>query len=113
MYVSTQAIPQIATEYLSEVVLPKVPTPIGQFGLGFVLPYLSGGVKARLDEMMPTLRMLGIVDDKGKMDLKKAESAASDALAKAGGKVLIWNYNADQSDINALVQIAMRHATNE
>lgn len=113
MFVSTQAIPQIAQEYLSEVILPKMPTPLGQFGLGFVLPYVGTGVQSRLAAMMPALTMLGIVDGNGKIDLEKARTAAVQALEKAGGKLPVAGYNADRADIDALFQIAQRHATNE
>lgn len=113
MFVSTQALSQIAAEYLSEVILPKVPTPLAQFGLGFALPYISNAVQMRVSSMMPTLTMLGIVDANGKVDLDKAKLAAMQALEKAGGKVYVSGYTADQSDIDALYSIAQRHATNE
>lgn len=113
MFVSTQAIPQIVTEYLSEVIFPKMATPLGQFGLGFALPYVGNGVQNRLAAMMPTLTMLGIVDANGKVDLEKAKKAAVQALEKAGGKLPVAGYNADRADIDALFQIAQRHATNE
>lgn len=113
MFISTQAIPQIASEYLSEVILPKMPTPLGQFGLGFLLPYVGNGVQARLMQMIPTLKAVGVIDDKDKLDLEKARTAALQALEKAGGKLPVAGYNADRADIDALFQIAQRHATNE
>lgn len=113
MFVSTQAIPQIAMEYLSEVIFPKMATPLGQFGLGFALPYVGNGVQNRLAAMLPTLTMLGIVDATGKVDIEKAKTAAVQALEKAGGKLPIAGYNADKADIEALYTIAQRHATNE
>ena len=113
MFVSTQALPQIATEYLAEVIFPKMTTPLGQFGLGFALPYLGNAVQTRVAAMMPTLTMLGIVDANGKVDLEKAKKAAVQALEKAGGKLPVAGYNADRADIDALFQIAQHHATNE
>lgn len=110
MFVSMQVVPQIAQEYLMEVVMPKVPTPMLKFGLGFILPYLSSGVQTRIDEYLPALKMLGIVDENGRMDLDKAKAAATDALAKTGGKLSISGYDADQADIDALYRIAQRHA---
>lgn len=111
MFISTQAIPQVAQEYLSEVIMPKVPSQMAKFGLGFILPYLSSGVQTRIDEYLPALRMLGIVDENRKMDLDKAKSAATQALEKAGGKVTVAGYMADRDDIEALFNIAQRHAT--
>ena len=113
MFVSTQAVPQIASEYLSEVILPKMPTPLGQFGLGFILPYIGNAAQTKLSAMLPTLSVLGIVDGNGKLDLDKAKAAATQALERAGGKLPVAGYNADQSDIEALFSIAQRHATNE
>lgn len=113
MFVSTQVLSQIAAEYLSEVILPKVPTPLAQFGLGFALPYLSNAVQMRVTAMMPMLTTLGIVDANGKVDLDKAKSAATQALEKTGGKLNVSGYTADQADIDALFSIAQRHATNE
>lgn len=113
MFVSTQVLPQIAAEYLSEVILPKVPTPLAQFGLGFALPYLGNAVQTRVATMMPALTMLGVVDANGKIDLDKAKTAALGALEKAGGKLPIAGYVADRTDIEALYTIAQRHATNE
>lgn len=113
MFVSTQVLPQIAAEYLSEVILPKVPTPLAQFGLGFALPYLGNAVQTRVAAMMPALTVLGVVDANGKIDLDKAKTAALGALEKAGGKLPVAGYTADQADIEALYTIAQRHATNE
>lgn len=110
MFVSTQALPQIATEYLAEVIFPKMTTPLGQFGLGFALPYLGNAVQTRVAAMMPTLTVLGIVDENGKIDLDKAKHAASQALEGSGGKLAIAGYVADSADIDALYEIAKRHA---
>lgn len=113
MYVSTQAIPQIVTEYLTEVIFPKVPTPLGQFGLGFLLPYAGSAVETRLASMLPALTTLGIVDANGKIDMDKALEAANTAMTKTGGKVTVLGYTADTDDLATIYQIAKRHATNE
>ena len=110
MFVHTQEIPKIAQEYLMEVILPKVPTPMAKFGFGFVLPYLSSSVDNRVQEFLPAMKMLGIVDENGKIDLDKAKNAASQALEGSGGKLAIAGYVADGADIDALYEIAKRHA---
>lgn len=113
MFVSTQELPKIASEYLTEVILPKVPTPLAQFGLGFALPYMGNAVQTRVAMMMPTLTMLGVVDGNGKIDLEKAKSSALQAIEKAGGQIPVAGYLANASDIEALYTIAQRHATIE
>lgn len=110
MFVSTQAIPQIASEYLSEVIFPKVSSPLGQFGIGFVLPYLTSSLEARVTAMLPSLKLMGIVDENNRIDLDKAYAAAKDALEKAGGRITVYNYTADNEDLVSLYEIAKRHA---
>lgn len=112
MYVPTHAIPQIAAEFVSSVVLPKAPTGLMQFGIGFFLPYLTNAVKAKLEQVSPALRAMGVADEHGRIDLAAAKSAAQQALQQAGGKVDVYGYTADASDIDALFQIAQKHAVN-
>lgn len=75
-----------------------------------VSPYIRDAVAARVDQYMPTLKMLGIVTEEGKVDLDRATAAASAALEKAGGKVELSGYIMDKADIDALLEIAKRHA---
>lgn len=113
MFISTQVASQVAAEYLQEVILPKVATPVAQFGMGFLMSYVDDAVKAQIAENMPVLTMLGIVDKNGKIDLDKARAAALKQLERQGGTVAIKNYNANKDDIEALYKIAQRHATTE
>lgn len=59
---------------------------------------------------IPTLKMLGVVTNEGKVDLDRATVAANDALEKAGGKVELSGYIVDRADIDALLEIAKRFA---
>lgn len=52
---------------------------------------------------------LGIVDE-GKVDLDRASAAAYAALEEAGGKVELSGYMVDKADIDALLEIAKKHA---
>lgn len=113
MFVSTAMLPQIATEFIGAVVLPKAPTPLVQFGIGFALPYLESGVSAQVQRAMPMLTQFGVVDANGKVDLDRAKQAAQTALERAGGKVTVGGYVVDASDIDALFSIAEKHATVE
>ena len=113
MFVSTQALPQIAREYVQEIIFPKAPTPALQFGIGFLLPYIDRMIDSKVAQYRMALQALGVIDEHGKLDLEQARTAAQQALEKAGGRVDVSGYSADRSDIDALFQIAQRHATNE
>ena len=86
MNVEVSQIPTIASEFITTVVMPKAPTGLLKFGIGFVSPYIRDAVAVRVEQSLPTLKMLGIVDE-GKVDLDRASAAAYAALEEAGGKV--------------------------
>lgn len=110
MNVEVSQIPTIASEFITTVVMPKAPTGLLKFGIGFVSPYIRDAVAVRVEQSLPTLKMLGIVTEEGKVDLDRATAAASAALEKAGGKVELSGYIMDKADIDALLEIAKRHA---
>ena len=85
------------------------PTGLLKFGIGFVSPYIRDAVAVRVEQSLPTLKMLGIVDE-GKVDLDRASAAAYAALEEAGGKVELSGYMVDKADIDALLEIAKKHA---
>lgn len=109
MFVEVSHIPTIVAEFVTTVVMPKAPTGLMKFGIGFVSPYIRDAVAARVDQYMPTLKMLGIVTEEGKVDLDRATAAASAAL-ETGGKVELSGYIMDKADIDALLEIAKKFA---
>ena len=111
MFLHTQTIPAVVQEFLATHILPRAPTSIAQFGIGFVTPYLANGVNNTVAKNMPLLTMLTIVDENGRVDLEKAKESALVALEKAGGKVNVSGYQADMDDLNVLFEIAQKHAT--
>ena len=90
--------------------MPKAPTGLLKFGIGFVSPYIRDAVAVRVEQSLPTLKMLGIVTEEGKVDLDRASAAAYAALEEAGGKVELSGYMVDKADIDALLEIAKKHA---
>lgn len=112
MFVEVSHIPTIVSEFVTTVVMPKAPTGLMKFGIGFVSPYIRDAVAARVNQHMPTLKMLGIVTDESKVDLDRATAAANAALEKAGGKVELSGYIMDKTDIDALLEIANKYAVN-
>lgn len=109
MNVEVSQIPTIASEFITTVVMPKAPTGLLKFGIGFVSPYIRDAVAVRVEQSLPTLKMLGIVDE-GKVDLDRASAAAYAALEEASGKVELSGYMVDKADIDALLEIAKKHA---
>lgn len=109
MFVEVSHIPTIVSEFVTTVVMPKAPTGLLKFGIGFVSPYIRSAVATRVEQSMPTLQMLGIVAE-GKVDLDRASAAAYAALEEAGGKVELRGYMVDKADIDALLEIAKKHA---
>lgn len=109
MNVEVSQIPTIASEFITTVVMPKAPTGLLKFGIGFVSPYIRDAVAVRVEQSLPTFKMLGIVDE-GKVDLDRASAAAYAALEEAGGKVELSGYMVDKADIDALLEIAKKHA---
>lgn len=109
MFVETSHIPTIVSEFVTAVVMPKAPTGLMKFGIGFVSPYIRDAVAVRVEQSLPTLKMLGIVAE-GKIDLDRASGAAYAALEEAGGKVELSGYIMDKADIDALLEIAKKHA---
>lgn len=113
MFISTQSLPQMARDYVSEVVFPKAPSPMAQFGVGFLLPYIDSMIQTKVAQAAPALQALGIINEHGKIDLDQARTAATQSLERAGGRISIAGYSADATDIDALFSIAQRYATNE
>lgn len=46
MFVEVSHIPTIVAEFVTTVVMPKAPTGLMKFGIGFVSPYISPGVRS-------------------------------------------------------------------
>ena len=47
MFVEVSHIPTIVAEFVTTVVMPKAPTGLMKFGIGFVSPYIRDAVAAR------------------------------------------------------------------
>lgn len=45
MNVEVSQIPTIASEFITTVVMPKAPTGLLKFGIGFVSPYIRGRLR--------------------------------------------------------------------
>ena len=107
MYLPASEIEKVATEYLTEVIAPKLPINykyILYFGVGM----LSGSLVQRF---MPTIQALGLTDEHNRINVDKARIAATDAMTKVGGKLPMYGYIADQADIEAIYEMAKKYST--
>lgn len=108
MYLPSTEIEKVAIEYLTNEVAPKL--PIGpKYALFLGVGMVSSG--SLLERFMPTLHLLGVVDEHNRIDVEKARIAATDAMVKVGGRLPMYGYVADQADIEAIYNIAKKYAT--
>lgn len=108
MHIHKDQLPNVVTAYLSEVVLPKAPSGIAQFGIGFVLPYLQSSVNQMVSQYESAAKALGIMDESERVDIDLAHKSALSGLERAGGRFVVMGYVIDRSDIDAMRDIANR-----
>ena len=112
MFLHKQELPAVVQEFVTSHIMPRAPTALSKFGIGFITPYLANGVSNAVSNYEPILKTFGVLDEADRIDLDKAKEAAMNALTNAGGKVMVSGYSADADDLNVLLEIAQRHATN-
>jgi hypothetical protein len=108
MFLPSAEIEKVAIEYLISEIAPKL--PIGpKYALYLGIGMISSG--SLLERFMPTLKLLGVLDEYHRVDIEKARIAATDAMTKVGGRLPMYGYVADQSDIEAIYNIAKKYST--
>ena len=112
MFLHKQELPAVVQEFVTSHIMPRAPTALSKFGIGIITPYLANCFSNAVSNYEPILKTLGVLDDADRIDLDKAKEAAMNALTNAGGKVMVSGYSADADDLNVLLEIAQRHATN-
>lgn len=113
MLVSVNSISSIVKDFIQTAVIPKAPGPLMQFGLGFMTPYIPMTVDQQLTKYLPTLKMIGLVNENGHIDLEKAKMSAINALDQVSGKLNVFGYMIDRTDIESLYSIAQRYQVTE
>lgn len=108
MRIAHTDIPAIFAQFLDMTVAPKATgwQKFGAYAAAFV-------VQSRLPQIMeqygPVMKMAGVLDEQGMIDLDLAHNLAAYAMDKSG-KVDVAGYLADSSDVETLYQIAKSHA---
>ena len=113
MLISVEKLPNVVRDYVSEVMVPHAPSQLFQFGLGFAIPYIDSTVNNTIERYKNHLTLIGVIDSNNMIDITKAMSAASDALAMCNNSISIGNLiKLDKSDIDRIATIANRYAVN-
>ncbi len=102
------------TDYISNEIIPHIPprtiTPFGNFmpiEINSTLMQVIGGVGlsyggAKLEQFIPTLKRLGIVEEDNKIDVEKFSTTLKEQIEKAGGKLKISDFEFEPADIDIL-----------
>ena len=108
MRINSTDIPAIFAQYLDASIAPKASgwQKFGAYAAAFV-------VQARLPQIMeqygPVMKMAGVLDEQGMIDIDLAHNLAAYAMEKSG-KVNVAGYLVDSSDIEQIYQIAKGYA---
>ena len=108
MRINHSDIPAIFAQYLDASIAPKASgwQKFGAYAAAFV-------GQARLPQIMeqygPVMKMAGVLDDQGMIDIDLALNLAAYAMEKSG-KVNVAGYLVDSSDVEQIYQIARAYA---
>lgn len=97
----------IFAEYIDNVIAPQASTwqKLGAYFLSYTI---NNRMNVILENYSPIMKMAGIMNDNGEIDLNYTYDMMKDVSNKAG-KVNILGYNMDSSDIEAIYRIAKRY----
>lgn len=113
MKLATNSLHQVLRDYLVQVIIPKMPNGIMQFGVAFASNYITSSLISQyVAPHMPMLQMMGIVHG-DEIDLDSVKAAAMKALEQCNGSFVIANYKVDKQDVEDLYSIASRYAKAE
>lgn len=107
MKIAYTDIPLIMGEYLDSAYAPKASFNQKAFayGLQFIatyrLPYF-------MENYEPIMKMAGVLNEDGLIDIDLANNIAKYAIEKSG-KVELWGYFMDSSDIELIYSIAKKY----
>ena len=107
MKMTTQEIPLVMAEYVDSQVAPKA-NGMQKFGTYAMLYVVNNKLPEIVTRYTPIMRMTGIMDDAGAIDLDYVHSMAADAMSHAGS-VNVLGFNMDGTDVESLYAIAQRH----
>lgn len=109
MLVSISCVSNIVQDFLQQNVIPKAPNPLMQFGLGFITPYIPDAITNYINDNLKTLKMIGVIDQHNRIDVDKAKMAACKAIDNVNGKLNVYGYMIDKSDVDSMYNIAQKY----
>lgn len=107
MKVSTQDIPAIMAQYIDSQVAPQA-NGVQKFGIYSLMYAVNNKMTDIVTRYSPIMKMVGIMDDSGVIDLEYTHGMAADAMSHAG-KVNVLGFLMDSSDVEAIYNIAQRY----
>ena len=107
MMISTSDIPAIVSQYIDSQVAPKA-SGMQKFGVYSILFVMNSKMPEIVARYTPVMRMAGIMDDNGMIDLDFTYNLTKDAMGHAE-KVNLFGYVLDSTDVESLYAIAQRH----
>lgn len=107
MKLDPQNIPLVMAEYVDSQVAPKA-NGMQRFGVYSMLYAVNTKMPEILQRYAPIMKMTGIMDDAGVIDVEYLHNMASDAMSHAGS-VNLMGFVMDGTDVESLYAIAQRH----
>lgn len=107
MKITMQDIPAIMAEYVDAQVAPQA-SGMQKFGVYSLLFVVNNKMQEIAQRYTPVMRMTGIMDEAGTIDIEYLHNMASEAMNHAG-TVNLLGYVMDASDVESLYAIAQRH----
>lgn len=97
----------VFTDFVDSTIAPKANglQKLGAYSLVFIL---NAKMNEILEQYTPTMKMIGVMNEEGMIDLDYTYNMLSSATSKAG-KVGVLGYNMDSSDIETMYSIAKRY----
>lgn len=110
MKIPVNTLHQVLRDYLVQVIIPKMPNGIMQFGVAFASNYITSTLLGQyLAPHLPLLQAMGVIQG-DEIDLDGVKVAALKALEQCQGSFVIVNYKVDKQDVEDLYNIASSYA---
>ena len=107
MKVNAIDIPAIMAQYIDSQVAPQA-TDLQKFVVYSMMYAVNNKINDIVKQYAPVMKMVGIMDDNGVIDLEYTHNMARDAMDHAG-KLNVMGFVMDSSDIESLYNIAQRY----
>lgn len=107
MLMNPEHLPKVFAEFLDSTVIPKA-NSLQKFGAYSILFVLNNKMSNILTQYSPIMKMTGIMNDTGMIDLEYTHEMINSSVSKVG-TVNILGYNVDSSDIDVIYNLARKY----